>query len=120
MSEPKPKSVYILSTALAVSIGVNAALVAAGVPEVLASPLTKHANVHVELGPQAASTFEGFLETQLCPRVVAAFGVGFICTTEIFHRHGVNVLWAESEEGGTWVPQSHVIAAGYWSAGEPE
>jgi hypothetical protein len=69
------KSVYLLTTALAISTGVNVYLAGAGIDPVWAIDTTYSQTVSLVLGPTAKSSWEQFLVQKFCPEVDTELGL---------------------------------------------
>lgn len=128
MPEEKKTASYLLTAALATSLGLNVILAGAGVSEVQASDSPKCESFGFELGAAAATTVSNFLTAQVCPGADARLGlsgdtacsaVDHVKTATLSFRRGRKNAAGESIPDAIWA-SGQTCHAGSWVAGAPQ
>ncbi len=125
--EPKTP-VYVLSTVLAVSLGVNATLVGGGVQEALASPMKDCHTTDTPLTATQKTCFEGCLDSVVCPGADAALGlVGANVCSSTKHAKTFFLNWKRDNVDADQQPlpdtaslSGRTCHAGTWTPGSPQ
>jgi hypothetical protein len=112
------KQVHILTAALAVSLGVNGALIGGGVVAKAAIAKQHCDTMTTRLGAGAKSTVETFVTNNLASAAEAMFGAGVVSLADV-KANGITISWSDigtGEEAATLA--AHVCKTGEWVAGE--
>lgn len=117
------KQTYILTTALAVSLGVNATLISGGVVAQAAQSLTKHETISVNLTGSDLTAAANFIVARLCPQYNATFGVSDCAMFDVL-KIGYPVLMTATDSNEDGTPDGirmsqDATKAGSWVPGEP-